>query len=102
MPITRSGMPALPREPVRGTRAGVVVNVLLLLVFLQAGGPEFAADARLAEPAPFRLRKVRVVVVDPHGSVPERAGHPFGLSRVGGPSRAGQAVGGVVAEPDRL
>src|SRR5580692_198325 len=92
----------LPGEPVRGRGAGVVVDVLLLLVFLQARGAELTADAGLAETAPLGLRQVRVVVVDPHRAVAQRAGHPFGLARVGGPHRAGQAVGGVVAEPDGL
>src|SRR6266568_6792967 len=55
-----SGTP-LPGEPARWARADVVVDVLLLLVFLQAGGAELAADARLAETAPLGLREVGVV-----------------------------------------
>src|SRR5580658_3090409 len=45
----------LPGEPAGGGRVGVVVDVLLLGVLLQARGPELAADAGLAETAPLRL-----------------------------------------------
>src|SRR5690242_1951385 len=95
-------MANLAGEPVRRGGRGVVVDVLFLLVLLQPGGPELAADARLAEAAPLGLRQVRMVVVDPHRAVAECAGHPFGLARIGGPHRARQAVAGVVAEPDGL
>src|SRR6478609_6170519 len=105
--VPRRGAGAQPTanlagEPVRGRRARVVVDVLLLLVLLQPGGAELAADARLAEAAPLGLRQVRVVVVDPHRAVAERPGHPFGLARVRGPHRPGQTVRRVVAEPDGL
>src|SRR5262249_15062406 len=92
----------LAGEPVRGSRARVVVDVLFLLVLLQPGGAELAADTRLAEAAPLGLRQVGVVVVDPHRAVAERAGHPFGLTGVRRPHRPGQPVRRVVAEPDGL
>src|SRR5215470_694266 len=114
-PVAPSGRRAGPRraarpfctrsltgEPVGGTRVDVVVDVFLLLVFLQAGRAELTPDARLAEAAPLGLRQVGMVIVDPHRAVAQRACHPFGLARVRGPHRAGQAVAGVVAEPDRL
>src|SRR5258707_9137808 len=66
----------LPGEPARGRRVRVVVDVLLLLVLVQARRAELAADAGPAEPAPLRLRQVGVVVVDPHRAVPPRAGDP--------------------------
>src|SRR5271169_569284 len=92
----------LTREPARGGRVRVVVDVLLLLVLVQARGAELAADAGPAEAAPLGLRQVGVVVVDPHRAVPQRAGDPLGPARVRGPDRARQAVRGVVAKPDRL
>src|ERR1700749_4916489 len=92
----------LAGEPARGSRARVVVNVLFLLVLLQPGRTELAADARLAEAAPLGLRQVGGVVVDPHRAVAERPGPPFGLARVRGPHRPGQAVRSVIAEPDGL
>src|SRR6516164_8403140 len=78
MPITRPALHPSPGEPVRGRGAHVVIDVLLLLVFLQAGGAELTADARLAEAAPLGLRQVGVIVVDPHRAVAQRGGHPFG------------------------
>src|SRR5690349_22781806 len=92
----------LAGEPACGSRARVVVDVLFLLVLLQPGGAELAADTRLAEAAPLGLRQVGVVVVDPHRAVAERAGHPFGLPCIRGPHRPGQAVRSVIAEPDGL
>ena len=76
--------------------------MLGLEVLVQAGRSEFATHAGLLEAAPFRLRKIRVVVVDPDGSVTQRSGDAFRLARIRGPHGAGEAVDGVVAQGDRL
>src|ERR1700683_4670978 len=89
-------------EPTGGPGGDVVVDVLALLVPLQAGRAELTADARTPEAAPLGLWQVRVVVVDPDRAVPQRARHPLGASGIGGPDRASETVRGVVAEQDRL
>ena len=89
-------------EPAAGLRIGVLPDVLRLAVLVEAARTELAADARLLEPAPLRLRQVRVVVVDPDGPVAESRRDALGPSRIGGPDRTRQTVGRVVAELDRL
>src|ERR1700733_2620478 len=106
--IRRSGDQATRRaadsagEPAGGPGAGVVVDVLALLVLLQAGRAELTADARTPEAAPLGLWQVRVGVVEPARAGPQRARPPLGASGIGGPDRPSQTVRGVVAEPDRL
>ena len=89
-------------EPAGRAGRGVLPDVLGLAVFVEAAGAELAADAGLLEAAPLGLRQVGVVVVDPDRAVAQPRGHPLGAAGVGGPDRAGQPVGRVVAERDGL
>src|SRR5699024_5868926 len=92
----------LAREPAGDGRLGVLVDVLGLGVLLETGGAQLAADARLLETAPLRLRQVGVEVVDPDGAVAQAPRDPVRGPGVRGPHRAGQAVLGVVGDRDRL
>ena len=91
-----------PSEPARGPGCRVLPDVLGLTVLVQTARAKFPADPRLLEAAPLGLRQVRVVVVDPDRPVAQPAGDALGARGVGGPDRAGQPVGRVVAELDRL
>src|SRR6476660_9467355 len=102
----RPGPPGAPSdsapEPARRAGVRVLPDVLGLAVLVEAAGPELATDPRLLEAAPLGLRQVGVVVVDPDRPVAEPGGDPLGATRVGRPDRAGQPVGRVVGELDRL
>ena len=65
-------------------------------------GPSSRPMPGLLEAAPLGLRQVGVVVVDPDRPVAQPRGDPLGAPGVRGPDRAGQPVGGVVAERDGL
>src|SRR5579859_1877140 len=58
----KASHPAL-REPVGRAGGGVVIDVLDLGIFGQAGRPELAPDAGPAEPAPLGGGQVRMVIV---------------------------------------
>src|SRR5690242_1975680 len=80
----------------------VLPHVLDFLVLGEPGRTELAPDPRVFEPAPLGLWNVWMVVVDPHGPVPEAPGDPLGLAGVLRPHRAGQAVDRVVGDAHRL
>src|SRR5699024_2865985 len=60
-------------EPAGDRWLGVFVNVFGNGVFFQAGHAEFTTNAGLFETAPFCLRQVWVVVVDPDRAVTQLA-----------------------------
>src|SRR5690242_19255922 len=80
----------------------VLPHVLDFLVLGEPGRTELAPDPRVFEPAPLGLWNVWMVVVDPHGPVPEAPGDPLGLAGVLRPHRAGQPVDRVVGDAHRL
>src|SRR4051794_14465060 len=90
------------REPAHRLRADVVVDVLFLLVFLEPRRAQFTADPGLSETAPLGLREIGVEIVDPHRSVPQRRRHALRPAGIGGPDRTGQAIAGVIGDPERL
>ncbi|CAM5732230.1 hypothetical protein SALBM311S_01608 [Streptomyces alboniger] len=63
---------------------------------------EFAPEAGLLEAAPFRLRYVGVVVVDPDRAEPQPPRDPGSLGLVARPDGAGEAVDGVVRDAYHL
>src|SRR5690625_2875207 len=85
-------------EPALRFWADVVPHVFGLLVFGKAGRAEFPAETALLEPAPFRLRDVRMEVVDPDGTVAKPRGHPFRAPSILRPHGTGEAVDGVVGD----
>src|SRR5690625_4488953 len=86
----------LGAEPAGRSGGEVGMDVLGLLVFGESFGAEFPPDPRLLVPAPRRLRKVRVEVVDPHGPEPECCSGPLRPNEVLRPHRTGKAVVGVI------
>src|SRR6267142_1031115 len=89
------GPEGLSPEPPLGPWVGVLPDVLDLAVFVETGPAEFAAVAGALHSAPFGLRYVGVIVVDPDGPVPQPVRNALGFARVLGPHSAGQPVDGV-------
>src|SRR5699024_190722 len=85
-------------EPVGAGGPGVVPDVLGLLVLVQAGEAELAADAGLLHAAPLGSGHVRVEVVDPDRAVAQPSGDALGPTGVLGPDGPGEAVDGVVGD----
>src|SRR5215217_1405913 len=92
----------LSPEPPHGLRIDVLPDVLDLAVFVETGTAEFAAVTGPLHSAPFRLRHIGVVVVDPDSSMPQSARDALCFARVLGPNRAGQPVVGVVGDAYRI
>jgi hypothetical protein len=80
----------------------VDVDVLGLGVLQVALLAELAADPGLLVAAKGVPGVEQVVVVDPDGAGAQALGDPDGPGRVAAPDGAGQAVGGVVGDGDRL
>src|SRR5690349_17866995 len=89
-------------EPPFGPWVGVLPDVFDLAVLIETGAAEFATVAGALHPAPFGLRHVRVVIVDPDGSVSQPVRNALSLACVLGPDRARQPVVGVVGDPHRV
>src|SRR5699024_12025351 len=79
-------------EPVGASRPGVVPDVLGLLVLVQPGQPELAAEAGLLHAAPLGGGDVGVEVVDPDRPVAQAACGALGPAGVLGPDRTGEPV----------
>src|SRR5262245_25807231 len=74
--------PGLSPEPSFGPWIGVLPDVLDFAVFVESDAAEFATVAGALHAAPFGLRHVGVVVVDPDGSVPQPVRDALGLACV--------------------
>ncbi len=70
--------PGLPSEPAGRPRCRVLPDVLGLTVLVETGRAELPADPGALEAAPFCLRQVRVVVVDPDRPVRAAGRRPAG------------------------
>src|SRR5690606_12593426 len=97
---TRLPAPSRPRGVWLG--AEVDPGRLQLRVLIHGVQRLVPAEAGLLVAAEGRGDVAGVEAVDPDDAGPQRAGRPVRLGDVAGPHRGGQAVDGVVADPDRL
>src|ERR1700682_1056062 len=100
--ISKCSCCELAPEPPLGARVGVLPDVLDLAVFVETDAAEFAAVARALHTAPFSLRHVGVVVIDPDRAVPQAFRDPLSLACVLRPDRACEPVDGVIGQSDCL
>ena len=82
----------------QGATGEVDVDLLDLLVFVEAEGTQLAAHAALLVAAPRRFAVGRVVGVDPGDARAQRLDDPHRPGDVAGPDRAGQSVDRVVGD----
>src|SRR5450755_827356 len=100
--VAEAGAVISAPEPMGRSWGDVLVDVLRLPILVETGRAELTTDARLLEATPLRLGKIRMIVVDPNGSMPKSPGNPLAAAGVTGPHRAGQAVDRVIADRNGL